>query len=218
MKLNISLRFLFIFLFIVIILLFILYYLVIIWKIFPDLANSVDSLRQSRDKVYKYKYTNPNTSDMINRFTNDFTKDKNGNKLCLDTTDSKFRTARVGSLQKTSDKNNGLLMKECNNSFSQKWISTSIPNVPNFYTIQNNEYECLGVLNNGVNNKLKIAPCDNNNTKQQWLVPNNNFSSFQNNYLGMNNCLDIIKDGENNKLMMKPCSNYISQKWSIDTN
>lgn len=154
----------------------------------------------SKDLVTKP--SNNYTSDLFNRYSNEFSKDINGNKLCLNTT-----------------KNNQLKMKKCNNNDSQKWITKPIENMPNFYNIQNvtnqSENNCVDIINDGINNKLQIASCDNY-SGQQWLIPNENSTSFQNNFSGMNNCLDIINDGVNNQLIMNPCGYYNGQIWSTN--
>src|SRR4030095_8777790 len=60
---------------------------------------------------------------------------------------------------------------------------------------------CLDIINDGQNDKLKLAPCGNF-TGQHWFVARRSDGTFQlqTEFTGPGRCLDIINDGQNNRL------------------
>jgi len=75
---------------------------------------------------------------------------------------------------------------------------------------------CLDIVNDGQNDKLRLAPCGNF-SGQHWFVARQPDGTFQlwTEFTGQGRCLDIINDGENNRLHMAPCGNFTGQQWII---
>ena len=75
---------------------------------------------------------------------------------------------------------------------------------------------CLDILNDGQNDKLRLAPCGNF-SGQHWIVVQRSDGTFQlqTEFTGQGRCLDIINDGQNNRLHMAPCGNFTGQQWII---
>ena len=75
---------------------------------------------------------------------------------------------------------------------------------------------CLDIVNDGQNDKLRLAPCGNF-SGQHWIVGRRSDGTFQlrTEFTGQGRCLDIINDGQNNRLHMAPCGNFSGQHWII---
>jgi hypothetical protein len=75
---------------------------------------------------------------------------------------------------------------------------------------------CLDIVNDGQNDKLRLAPCGNF-SGQHWIVARRPDGTFQlqTEFTGQGRCLDIINDGQNNRLHMAPCGNFTGQQWII---
>ncbi len=75
---------------------------------------------------------------------------------------------------------------------------------------------CLDIVNDGQNDKLRLAPCGNF-SGQHWIVARRSDGAFQlrTEFTGQGRCLDIINDGQNNRLHMAPCENFTGQQWDI---
>lgn len=75
---------------------------------------------------------------------------------------------------------------------------------------------CLDIINDGKNDKLRLAPCGNF-TGQHWIVSRRSDGTVQlrTEFTGTGRCLDIINDGRNNQLHMAPCGNFTGQQWMI---
>jgi Ricin-type beta-trefoil lectin domain len=75
---------------------------------------------------------------------------------------------------------------------------------------------CLDIVNDGQNDKVKLAPCGNF-SGQHWIVGKRSDGAFQfkTEFTGEGRCLDIVNDGQNNHLHMAPCGNFTGQQWII---
>jgi hypothetical protein len=78
--------------------------------------------------------------------------------------------------------------------------------------------KCLDIVNDGQNNKLKMATCGRF-LGQDWTATPSDGRGFKlrNRFSGPNKCLDVVNDGQNNRLIMADCGNYSGQYWSIPT-
>ena len=76
--------------------------------------------------------------------------------------------------------------------------------------------KCLDIINDGQNDKLKLAACGNF-SGQHWFVlkRSDGFFELRTEFTGQGRCLDIINDGQNNRLHMAPCGNFTGQQWII---
>src|SRR5262249_45747520 len=76
---------------------------------------------------------------------------------------------------------------------------------------------CLDILNDGQNDKLRLAACGNF-SGQHWIIVRrpDGTVQLQTEFTGQGRCLDIINNGgQNNRLRMAPCGNFTGQQWII---
>ncbi len=78
----------------------------------------------------------------------------------------------------------------------------------------NGSGKCLDIVNDGWNNRLKMADCGNYSGQTWWATKTTQgYVRLRNTFNGSGKCLDIVNDGWNNRLTMATCGDYSGQRW-----
>jgi len=78
------------------------------------------------------------------------------------------------------------------------------------------EGKSLDIVNDGVNNKIQLAPTGNY-SGQNWRFTSvgNGYYKLTTQWLGEGKSLDVVNDGRNNQLHMTQTANYSGQSWKL---
>ena len=88
-----------------------------------------------------------------------------------------------------------------------------------FTTMLRGASMCLDVINDGQNDKLRLATCGNYSGQWWTIRPTGTAGLYRltNEFTGTAKCVDVVNDGRNDRLQMATCGNFTGQTWAMES-
>jgi hypothetical protein len=88
-----------------------------------------------------------------------------------------------------------------------------------FRTISTGQAKCLDVINDGQNDKLRMAECGNYSGQSWTIRPTSTAGVYRltNEFTGTAKCLDVVNNHVNDRLQMATCGNFTGQSWVMES-